>query len=382
MDWYILTSFLLPFIYCMFGFIGIWLAWDLGQNGLELLDEKVSLISIGGYYVTLIPFLIVLVLPIALLLAIVYTLSRMSRRNEVISFLTAGVSLPRILLPLFVFALAMTWLSNTLNNRLAPIAQRVAREKMEEFRNKNKRPATLSAHIFRHRTENRIWFIHRIPLQGEQMFRGVQVIVQDADGNTLSKYYANVVRYDRFENAWQLRGAKNVRFGPDGMVTGETNAHRMMIRGWSETPEQIISSILREDDMSVEELRDHLRYNAMFSPAQLAPFETQLAFRYSSGWICLVVALFGAPLSVVFNRRGIISSVATAIGLFFVLWTSTQIFMALGKGARLDPLVATWLPIIVFGVIGLWLLYLKSCNKDLPSIKGWPWKCRPASATP
>ncbi len=371
MDRYVLTSFLLPFFYCMCGFIGLWLAWDLGQNGLELLDEKVSVTSIFGYYIALMPYLIVLVLPIALLLSIVYTLSRMSRRNEVISFLTAGVSLPRVLLPLFLFALAMTWVSNTLNNRLAPIAQRVAREKMEQFRNKNKRPATLSAHLFRHRTENRIWFIHRIPLQGEQMFRGVQVILQDAEGNTLSKYYANVVRYDRFENAWQLRGAKHVKFGPDGMISGETNSHRMTIRGWSETPEQIISSILREDDMSVDELRDHLRYNAMFSPAQLAPFETQLASRYSAGWMCLVVALFGAPLSIVFNRRGIIASAASAIGLFFLLWTVTQIFLALGKGARLSPTMATWLPIVVFGLIGLWLLFLKSSNKDLANLNPW-----------
>ncbi len=371
MDRYVLTGFLVPFSYCLFGFIGIWLAWDVGQNGLELLDMNVAPAQIAAYYATLLPSLFVTILPIALLLALLYSLTRMSRRNEIISFLMAGVSLPRILAPLLLASLLLTFISGWLHAELAPQAERTAREYMARLRDDQKRFSRLEAHVFRNRGSHRIWFIQRVPLQGEQMFRGVQVIVQTPDAGgiprTTAKYYANLARYDRFESAWEFRGARFIAYDENGAVKSEDKDPRLYIRGWSETPEQIVSASMREDDMSIPQLREHLRHNETFTPAQLAPFRTQLHWRHAAAWICMISTLIGASLAVVFNRRGMLPSIATAIALFFLLWIGSQIFLALGKGGRIPAWPAAWIPLIIFGAVGLWLLWMRSNNRELPS---------------
>ena len=60
------------------------------------------------FYLVQIPFIIVNQLPLSVLLGLLYVLTRMSRRNEIVSMLGAGVSVPRVLLPLILVGLLLT----------------------------------------------------------------------------------------------------------------------------------------------------------------------------------------------------------------------------------------------------------------------------------
>src|SRR5579862_1166974 len=122
LDRYVLKNFLVPFLLCLFGFVAIWLVFDLGDNIGDFIDAKVPLSKVAFYYSTQVPQILVLALPVGLLLALLYALSRMSRTNEIISMLTAGRSLSRILIPLIFVGLCVTGACMVLNYRLAPHA--------------------------------------------------------------------------------------------------------------------------------------------------------------------------------------------------------------------------------------------------------------------
>ena len=74
------------------------------------------------YYAHQLPHFILLSMPLGLLLALLYCLSKMSRANEVISMLTAGRSVIRIIMPLLLCGLLATGLCLWLNYELAPMA--------------------------------------------------------------------------------------------------------------------------------------------------------------------------------------------------------------------------------------------------------------------
>ncbi len=122
LDRYMLQSFAVPFLYCVLGFLALWILYDLQDNGADFAQARASLGTILDFYVRQMPLMLVLTLPIALMLGLLYSLSRMCRRNEVISMLTAGVSLPRLLLPLMIMGAAATALSTIFNLELAPRA--------------------------------------------------------------------------------------------------------------------------------------------------------------------------------------------------------------------------------------------------------------------
>ena len=97
------------------------------------------------------------------------------------------------------------------------------------------------------------------------------------------------------------------------------------------------------------------------------PFRTQLQYRWALPWTCFVVAIMATPLGIGFSRRGILASVAAAIGLVFTMNFLTHLFLALGEGDRISPWVAGWTPNLIFFVVGLFLLYLRSTNREMPS---------------
>src|SRR5882762_8108465 len=122
LDRYVLRYFLQAYFYCIAGFISIWFIFDISDNISTFLDERISRSLIAKYYLTQVPQILVILLPVALLLALLFCLGRMSRSNEIVSMLTAGVSVPRFLLPLILIGFLTVCASAALNYALAPHA--------------------------------------------------------------------------------------------------------------------------------------------------------------------------------------------------------------------------------------------------------------------
>src|SRR4029434_11038462 len=99
-DRYITRNFLQAYVYCIVGFIAIWLIFDISDSISSFFDLHFTLGRVLEFYATQIPQILVILLPVSLLLALLFVLGRMSRANEIVSMLTAGISLPRVLLPL------------------------------------------------------------------------------------------------------------------------------------------------------------------------------------------------------------------------------------------------------------------------------------------
>src|SRR5205807_8585106 len=95
----VIRNFLQVSRYCIASFIPIWLIFDVSDNISTFTNEHVGLLLIGRYYATQIPQVLIILLPVSLLLSLLFPLGRMSRSNEIVSMLTAGISLPRVLLP-------------------------------------------------------------------------------------------------------------------------------------------------------------------------------------------------------------------------------------------------------------------------------------------
>ena len=364
LDRYVLRHFLLAYFYCIASFISIWFIFDISDNISTFLDDRVSQSLILKYYFTQVPQILVILLPVALLLALLFTLGRMSRSNEIVSMLTAGVSLPRLIAPLLLVGLATTVLSTALNYSLAPHAEYAQKKLLED---PSRQQGTLLAQIFRNRTDNRTWFIRHFK-PGENTFVTVHIVQQDANDNIVTNYIATSAVYHPETKAWELQFVKVVHYDETGNVSNSSIMDSLMIKDWRETPFRLSSANLRAEYLSVPELRNYLDSNADFPPTLLAPFATHLQYRMALPWTCLVIALIATALGIGYSRRGILSSVAAAIIIVFSMNFVTHLFLALGEGARIPDWIAAWTPNILFGALGVVLLYYRATNREPPRL--------------
>jgi LPS export ABC transporter permease LptG len=372
LDRYVVRNFLQVYLYCIVGFISIWFIFDISDNISTFIDEHISPLLAVRYYAAQVPQVFIILLPVSLLLALLFTLGRMSRANEIVSMLTAGVSLPRVLLPLIGMGLLTVAASMALNYSLAPHAELARKAFLSEARARS--DAYIEGQIFRNRTDARTWFIQNFRPNGNT-FNNVQVLQQDANDNIVTNYLATRALYRPETKTWDLENVKVVHYDRTGNIVNEQIYPSLKIEHWSETPFRLGSANARAEFLSFPELREYLHFNADFPATLLAPFRTHLQYRLALPWTCLVVVCIAAPLGVGYSRRGVLSSVAASVILVFSMNFLTHLFLALGEGDRISPWVAAWTPNLLFAAIGLYLLYLRASNREAPGFHLFTARC-------
>src|SRR5438034_5144486 len=115
LDRYLLRELLVPLGYCLGGFLMFWVAFDLFTELEGLQEYKMHASDIARYYLVRTPEFLVMVLPIALLLALLYALTNHARHHEIAAMRAAGVSLWRLAAPYFGVGLAASMVLFALN---------------------------------------------------------------------------------------------------------------------------------------------------------------------------------------------------------------------------------------------------------------------------
>src|SRR5262252_4050328 len=192
LDRYVVRNFVQVYFYCIAGFTSIWLIFDVSDNISSFIDNPIPVLLVARYYATQIPQVFIILLPVALLLSLLFALGRMSRANEIVSMLTSGVSLPRILLPLIGMGLLTVGASFALNYSLAPHAELARKVFLSEAQSRPGR--YIQGQIFRNRTDLRTWFIQNFLPRGNT-FNNVQVLQQDRNDNIVINYLASRANY-------------------------------------------------------------------------------------------------------------------------------------------------------------------------------------------
>jgi hypothetical protein len=156
-DRYITRNFLQAYLYCIIGFISIWFIFDISDSISTFLDQHVGFWPSAG------------ILrhpnpadsgdsPASLPSPGPAFCSRADvAANEIVSMLTAGIGLIRVLTPLFLLAIITTAVCFALNYTMAPHAE-MARKLF--FADKTATGA--EGQIFRNRRDSRTWFIQRL----------------------------------------------------------------------------------------------------------------------------------------------------------------------------------------------------------------------------
>ncbi len=382
LDRYVLRNFLEPFFLCFGAFLGILLIFDLNDNISDFLEAHGKLQQIGLYYLHQLPRFVLLSMPLGLLLGLLYCLSKMSRSNEIISILSSGRSIVRLIMPLLACGVVATGVCLALNYEMAPRADGIRKADMERITKGDKKAASLNyieSQLAKDRMTNRIWFVRKIRLDEVNNLWDAHITQLDANSQPITRWAAHHAIYNPAESKWQLHLGRKLNFDAEGSIiepiedwTHETSARiTRTMPGWSETPWRILSATMEADQLTVPELHDYLRYNADFPEAQLAAFRTNLENRWAVPFSCLAVCFLAAPLGIVFSRRAVLASVASTIFIFFGYLFLMFLLLALGKGGHLTPILAGWLPNIFLLLTGLTFLYLRSTNRDLPSLTFW-----------
>jgi lipopolysaccharide export system permease protein len=367
LDRYLLRELLTPFGYGLGGFLIFWVSSDLFNELNDLQESKLSAGDIVEYYAVKSPEFLVEVLPIALLLALLYTLTSLSRHHEITAIRAAGVSLWRLSAPYFAVGFLASAALFLMNEFWVPDSAERAEQILERrSRTQEKTDRDVVRLDFSNDKDGRIWNVQRYNFRTSEMVI-LQINWTLPDG---SRRLLHADRAIRTNGVWTLFNVREFREAPGSNaepVPGPQAAVLAMPE-LTETPEEIESEYkisrrlersirkARQADLPISEILDYLRFHPNPLEANRPWLYTKLHGRLAAPWTCVVVVLIAIPFGAASGRRNVFVGVASSIFICFGFFVLLQLGLALGSGGKLPPWLGAWLPNLVFGSVGLWMM--------------------------
>lgn len=366
LDRYLFRELLAPLAYCVVGFLIFWVAFDLFSELDDLQQYKLHLWDYVQYYLVRTPEFLATALPIALLLALLYTITTHSRHNEISAIRAAGVSLWRLCLPYFGVGLAASIALFVLNEFCIPNSVETA-DAILHGRTTSSPEAVLKKYqvrnfSFSNERDGRTWQIGTYDQRtGEMTQPNVYWLLPDG-----SRRWFIAERGIRSNGVWtffDVREFKDVKQTNSIMMRAPAT-NMLAMPEFTETPEEIKSEIeisgkiglkMRKANIPIVDILDYLRLHPNPRRGDRAWLYTKLHGRLAAPWQCVVVVLIAIPFAAVSGRRNIFMGVASGILICFVYFILAQVGLTLASAGHLAPWLGAWIPNLFFGITGLWL---------------------------
>jgi len=362
LDRYLLREWTKVFLLAALGFPFLVMVIDLTDKLPTYLGRGIPKTRLAYSYVFFLPETISLVLPVAVLFAVVFTVGALGRHSELVAAKASGISFHRVVRPLLVASLAAVVLDLGLTE-LAPVTSARRAELLGE---KAVRQVASRFNPFVYRADSGwVYSIRSLELRSGAGGGGGGGGAEMRDvilerGGTGEDYPTIVVAaqraaYDtaRAKRGWTLnKGALRYLLGPGRETTFVFDTLRTT--ALRESPADLLAEPKAPDEMRYAELGRYVDALSR-SGSDTKKLRVERALKLSVPFACIIIALFGAPLAISTPRSGTAWGVAVCLATTFVDLLMFQLSKAVGAGGALPPAFAAWVPNVLFGAAGVWL---------------------------
>ncbi|HEV2453170.1 MAG TPA: LptF/LptG family permease [Verrucomicrobiae bacterium] len=360
LDRYLLRELLMPLAFCLIGIQSFIIFVTVFTDAGKIEEARLNFGQMIGYAAAASMGYLAIVIPVALLLALLMTLTHHARHNELTAMRAAGMSLWRICIPYFLVGLLATGLLFVLNESVVPRCTDWADRTLSHHSGNTTRESAQNVGFTNDRARRK-WVLpgnYRLG-SAELPHPWVQWDLPDGSARILS-----AGRAVRTNDVWVFYDVQE--FSKQDMLsmpvpTLETNT--LAMPEFNETPREIAREIEingyfaeRNPNIPLKDILGYLRWHPNLSPADRGRLETELHERIAMPVTCLVVALIAIPFGAAPGRRNLFVGVAGSIFICFIYFVLQRVGLAFGASGAWPAWLAAWLPNIFFGASGVFLM--------------------------
>ena len=366
-DRYIFTQVLVTTIVAILLFTIVWIAPEMLLNTIKrVLSGDYSPQTGALILLYEIPKILGKAFPVGLLLGSLFTFDKLSKDSELTIFRAVGMSFKRILAPLLILSLIVTYLCFLTYDKWIPYSC----QKLSEI----KGTKTLTQYIYTQKDQNdnpkQAVVVSRF-YNGEMsnviVLDFSDKIFKDLHGleNVLVAEKGKIGISKNGEPCWQLSDIKSYDINSDGIFHVVKNIDKMEILN-GEAAENaytiMVNSTKRDRDITNKDLK---KYIALLKKEELDEdyrlMLNKYLQRFFHPFVCVLLAILGCLLGFSKPREQRFIGFTIAIACIFVYYITLPFFDLLAEKGVLHPLITASFPPLAF--LGAIIAFYKS--KDL-----------------
>jgi lipopolysaccharide export system permease protein len=350
-DRYIIRKFLGTFFFSLVLILTIAVVFDFAEKIDNFMERNAPAHAIiFDYYMNFIPYFATLFAPLFVFIAVIFFTSKLATNTEIIAILNSGMSFIRMLWPYFISAVVIAVFTFTLTNFVIPKSnlRRIDFES-KYYKPTNKVP---SENIHRLVSKNVFMYMGNYNPLG---MRGQNFTIEQFNdsGRLVSKLSAQSVVYDTTMNKWTAINyyIRKIDGDQEEITKGDKIDTALIVR-----PIDLSRDPGFVGTMTYSELNDYINQLKLQGSEELKVFLIEKHRRFANPFAVFILTLIGVTLSSRKIRGGIGMNIGIGLTLSFSYILFLQFASQFSLKGNLGPMLAMWIPNIIYMGIGL-ILY-------------------------
>lgn len=354
LDRYIIRQFLGTYIFAIAMILVISVVFDVAEKIDDFMSEDVTLHEIiVDYYFNFIPYFANLFSPVFVFISVIFFTSKMAGRSEIIAILSSGVSFKRLLYPYMITATLIFTVSTFLSHFVIPNAN----DKRLQFEASYIRTPSYSDTYNVHLQMRPGYFVYIRSYDADRK-TGYSVTVENISNNRLqSKLWTNYAAWDTTKATWTA----NQWYSRQYLDRHDSLQHGINL----DTSIYLLPTDLRRSQKAVQTL-DYKALNSYIAQQKLqgvSDINNSLVEKHSrtaTPFATFILTVIGVSVSSRKRRggMGIHITIGLIISFSYILFMRFAMMFSIGGGW--PPLLATWIPNMIFAVVAYVLFRLAS----------------------
>ncbi len=349
LDRYIVRKYFAAFLLAIVLVVLVVIIIDLSEKVDKIIDNKVSLGElVVDYYVHFIPFVINLLSPLFIFIAVIFFTSRLAFNTEIVAMLNSGMSFRRLILPYFFSALLISLGLFVVANFILPPANKKRIDFEEKYFYDDSVVKTRNIHM-----QLRPGIFVFMENYNDRVETGWNFTLERVEqGKLVYKLKAEDAKWNQATGAWTL-GKHTIRT-IDGLTEtlefGTTMDTILPLH-----PDDFVENVKEKEAMTYAELREFIDKQRLRGAPTVKFYEIEKHKRIAYPFSTIILTLIGVSLSSRKLKGGIGLHIGIGFGLssFFILFL--QFSTTFATKGNLPPVVAVWIPLVIFGLVATYL---------------------------
>lgn len=352
LDWYILKKLLTTFLFVVIGLVIIICVIDFTEKNDDFMKNEVAGGLILNYYLTFFPFFAVLLTPITSFIATVFVTSKLASQTEIVAILASGISFRRLMVPYLVAAGIIGAMSFYLNGYVLPDANKFRISFELEYTESPFYYSDRDIHIKIGKND----FIYIDHYNNNRDVGRTVTLEHIEEGLLKEKISAKQMRWDTATHKWKLYQWQKREILDDGEVISEAEARETMDTTLALSPADFENSESRQVTLTMPELYDYIALQKSRGADDVQVYVIEKYIRYMQPFSVFILVIIALIVSARKSRRGTGFQIALGFLIAFIFIIFFILSKAIAEAGSINPpLLAIWLPNIVFSIVGVFM---------------------------
>ncbi|MCK4676617.1 MAG: LptF/LptG family permease [Bacteroidales bacterium] len=349
-DYYIIKKFLGTFFYSIALLTVIVIIFDISEKIDDFISTQAPLKEIiFSYYMNFIPYFINLFAYLFTFIAVIFFTSKMASDSEIVAILSSGVSYRRMLLPYLYSAFFLALLSFFLANFIIPRTNKTLNTFEKTYLQNPRNIKDKDIHM--QLTPEVFIFVESFNASTET---GRKFSLEKINEKGLYyKLTSEKIVWDSTSDNWKVEDyfIRTIDGLNETVVSGDTMQVSMNIK-----PQDFTIKVEDMKTMNFLELNKFIMVEQMKGTSNILKYLVEKHKRIANPFATIILTLIGVSLSSRKVRGGIGMHLGIGITLTFSYILFMQISTVFATYGNLTPLMAAWIPNIIYMTLALVLL--------------------------